>query len=96
MTVDCCQCSAHLLSLTEFSFEQKPMITSVEGMNGLLFILVRDSLWNGQSVRVKPLTQHEAELDGLLFDMGVRLCDVGAAAAEGVRQNGGHFHTVVH
>lgn len=34
-----------------------------------------------------PFTQHKAELDGLLFDMGVRLCDVGAAAAEGVCQN---------
>lgn len=36
---------------------------------------------------VSQFTQHKAELDGLLFDMGVRLCDVGAAAAERVCQN---------
>lgn len=34
-----------------------------------------------------PLTEHKAELDGLLFDVGVGLGDVGAAPAEGVCQN---------
>lgn len=41
-------------------------------------------------------TQHKAKLDGLLFDVSIGLCNVGAAAAEGVCQNRGHFHSVVH
>ena len=32
-------------------------------------------------------TENKAELNGLLFDLGLRLCDVGAATAEGVCQN---------
>lgn len=43
-----------------------------------------------------PLTEHKAELDGLLFDVGVGLGDVGAAPAEGVCQNWGHFDAVIH
>lgn len=43
-----------------------------------------------------PLTEHKAELDGLLFDVGVGLGDVRAAPAEGVCQNWGHFDAVIH
>lgn len=43
-----------------------------------------------------PFTQYEAELDGLLFHMGVGLGNVGAAPAEGVCQDWGHFDAMIH